>query len=875
MADISKEVKAWQEAVYGEEVRQAQIDLSNKLNTEVETATATVKKYESAEAGRVSAESNRASKETERLIAETNRKNAETDRVTKESDRVTKEAERVSKESARVSKETERLSKETERVTAEAGRVAAESNRVTQFGTLKTASENATKAANTATTNANTAKTDADKAAVAANTATNKAEAIIDRMEATPLGELQIGGRNLVVGAATMGTSIGYFGSTWSKTATDDAEAKSGKVIKAECLTVVSGAKENGVNFNIFPKTPAKIGKIYTWSIWIKSSKNITNARVGHECGGWKTVNLTTGWQKLTHTWKFTDASNYCFIIYSPTVAQSNPFAVGDVVWIRDSQIEESTIESDYTPSVEDTQAQIDAKKTDLWASCYSLTVGALQYYKLAEMPVHASYNNIFLMFTVTRNRSAASTGAGFKGICALNIRYGTGGIFSSQESDFKILASNESNTNLGALIFAVIDPSEKKVAIYAKTSDAYDGWRLDFFKSPSVREGGAGNITVYNHLNGAGETVEPAGEKLLPTYPRSRLEHAGGVIEGPLQLKQGHDVHKAGGTAGADEYVRIALITVSNIYANSPITITITQRERRSSTLEIRFANSDSKDPSLLHFFYRSGYPEAYLYRSTVSTWGLYIKKSEGHDTVSVTDVKIPNQIVGKVNITWTDVGAGLPAGAVKAVPAPEITLLPETSSITDTNLVATEATDGTRRKLPFIHLFNTIKTKLGLGTAATQNVANNATTTAAGFVADARMIADLQGRITALQNLTADTGWLNVLGTSAATANITPPTAGSAVRYRKIGKVVYLHGSIGIQNLVGSDLDLFTLPAGYRPPALYATISTATGNTVARVAIKDNGVVQVAWVRNVSDGAAQTGGIKWIGIDTSFPIV
>ena len=42
MADISKEIEAWRSAVYGRDVRQAQIDLSNKLNKEVEEGTETV-----------------------------------------------------------------------------------------------------------------------------------------------------------------------------------------------------------------------------------------------------------------------------------------------------------------------------------------------------------------------------------------------------------------------------------------------------------------------------------------------------------------------------------------------------------------------------------------------------------------------------------------------------------------------------------------------------------------------------------------------------------------------------------------------------------------------------------------------------------------
>ena len=66
MADISKEIKAWQEAVYGEDVRKAQVDLSNKLNTEVEKATKTVGDYTAAETGRVNAEKARVAAETKR-----------------------------------------------------------------------------------------------------------------------------------------------------------------------------------------------------------------------------------------------------------------------------------------------------------------------------------------------------------------------------------------------------------------------------------------------------------------------------------------------------------------------------------------------------------------------------------------------------------------------------------------------------------------------------------------------------------------------------------------------------------------------------------------------------------------------------------------
>lgn len=69
MADISKELEAWRSAIYGKDVRQAQIDLSNKLNKEVEKGTETIKSYEAAEAGRVEAEKKREAAEKERELA--------------------------------------------------------------------------------------------------------------------------------------------------------------------------------------------------------------------------------------------------------------------------------------------------------------------------------------------------------------------------------------------------------------------------------------------------------------------------------------------------------------------------------------------------------------------------------------------------------------------------------------------------------------------------------------------------------------------------------------------------------------------------------------------------------------------------------------
>lgn len=67
MADISKELEVWRSARYGKDVRQAQVDLSNKLNAEVEKGTQTINNYTAAENARVKAEESRVQAEAQRV----------------------------------------------------------------------------------------------------------------------------------------------------------------------------------------------------------------------------------------------------------------------------------------------------------------------------------------------------------------------------------------------------------------------------------------------------------------------------------------------------------------------------------------------------------------------------------------------------------------------------------------------------------------------------------------------------------------------------------------------------------------------------------------------------------------------------------------
>lgn len=200
MADISKEIQDFREAVYGEEVRGSMISLAEKVNGEVEDNTDKVTKYGEAEQSRAEAETARVNAEKARVTAENGRVSAESDRASAEStraeneeDRISAEEDRAEAETARVRAEDARVSAENARVTAESGRVSAESNRVSAESGRVTAEQgrvsaetgraNAESARETAETNrqTNTAQAieDCDEAAARANAAAEAAEGLV------------------------------------------------------------------------------------------------------------------------------------------------------------------------------------------------------------------------------------------------------------------------------------------------------------------------------------------------------------------------------------------------------------------------------------------------------------------------------------------------------------------------------------------------------------------------------------------------------------------------------------------------------------------------------------------------------------------------
>ena len=150
-------------------------------------------------------------------------------------------------------------------------------------------------------------------------------------------------GRNLILNSYKLNgqwsAAGNYVGTT---TVVADVDAACGYHIESKCTTAGSGP-----HYPVFSKSSDKIGKTYTWSFEAKCSVNKSAGTIGHECGGTRSIALTTTWTKYTHTWKYTDAQYYSFVFYPG-------FSVGEILYIRDFKIEENSKPSLWTPAPED-----------------------------------------------------------------------------------------------------------------------------------------------------------------------------------------------------------------------------------------------------------------------------------------------------------------------------------------------------------------------------------------------------------------------------------------------------------------------------------------------------------------------------------------
>lgn len=160
-----------------------------------------------------------------------------------------------------------------------------------------------------------------------------------------------VGGRNYIVDSKNLNTKQFYSWNKWDKSVSEDT------II----LSKVGGSDTYGFWFNLIDLVKTQFqDETLTWSIDIKASRNMTLNNVGFETNGRKQVNITTEWQRISHTFVNKFTKYFAFVFYNPTTNFNN----GDKIYIRLPKLEKGNIATDWTPAPEDVEQNVNELNT-------------------------------------------------------------------------------------------------------------------------------------------------------------------------------------------------------------------------------------------------------------------------------------------------------------------------------------------------------------------------------------------------------------------------------------------------------------------------------------------------------------------------------
>ena len=156
-------------------------------------------------------------------------------------------------------------------------------------------------------------------------------------------------------------TATGWAQSTsgWSFEIIKDSTAKSGQYLKATCTK----AGRNGFYKNLFDFSDGRFfGKQMTWSMDVKLSK-AKSVKIGPEWGyAYLNTNATTEWKRYSKTFTVATTTEYnSWIFYT----NDKVWNVGDIVYIRDVQLEDGSIATSPVPAIEDTASDINCVSSE------------------------------------------------------------------------------------------------------------------------------------------------------------------------------------------------------------------------------------------------------------------------------------------------------------------------------------------------------------------------------------------------------------------------------------------------------------------------------------------------------------------------------
>ncbi|MEI4353997.1 phage tail spike protein [Streptococcus suis] len=169
---------------------------------------------------------------------------------------------------------------------------------------------------------------------------------------------LQVGGRNYIrnFGFTDSSYTLNNATSQWRYERIADPTSRSGYHVKATCTQAGSGGFHRpfvdlrGAHWQ---------GRTMTYAVDVKCSRAVT-IRIGAEAieSGIKNQSVSTEWQRFAVTGKVKHISTWSFVFY----IRNTQWQVGDVVYIRDPQLEDGTMATTPSPAPEDQQYYADTK---------------------------------------------------------------------------------------------------------------------------------------------------------------------------------------------------------------------------------------------------------------------------------------------------------------------------------------------------------------------------------------------------------------------------------------------------------------------------------------------------------------------------------
>ncbi len=137
-------------------------------------------------------------------------------------------------------------------------------------------------------------------------------------------------------------------------------------------------------------------------------------------------------------------------------------------------------------------------------------------------------------------------------------------------------------------------------------------------------------------------------------------VDDESGVMGNGLQLKQlaNRFAFQAGAFSGEKGYTALAVLTVTELNANSPITFVLNKRGTACPmTLHARFASSSSTtDPDLDSFTYEGDNYGAFMVKTATSTWTLYVDNTSGWSNPCIVDWYTSKSNMARITVTFPD---------------------------------------------------------------------------------------------------------------------------------------------------------------------------------------------------------------------------